>query len=74
MGQTIVEVSGLSRSFGSKSALDNVSFHATAGQVYGLVGSNGADLLLASPRGSRAHVRPRDDDSSGPRDDERSPR
>jgi len=42
MGQTIVEVSGLSRSFGSKSALDNVSFHATAGQVYGLVGSNGA--------------------------------
>lgn len=69
MGQTIVEVSGLSRSFGSKSALDNVSFHATAGQV-----SNGADLLLASPRGSRAHVRPRDDDSSGPRDDERSPR
>jgi ABC-2 type transport system ATP-binding protein len=42
MGQTIVDVNDLSRSFGSKSALDGVSFHAAAGQVYGLVGANGA--------------------------------
>ena len=41
MGQ-IVDVNDLSRSFGRKSALDGVSFHATAGQVYGLVGANGA--------------------------------
>src|SRR6187549_3805582 len=41
MGQ-IVDVNGLSRSFGSKRALDGVSFRATAGQVYGLVGANGA--------------------------------
>ena len=41
MGQ-IVDVNDLSRSFGSKSALDGVSFRATAGQVYGLVGANGA--------------------------------
>ena len=38
----IIDVTDLSRSFGSKRALDGVSFHATAGQVYGLVGANGA--------------------------------
>jgi ABC-2 type transport system ATP-binding protein len=42
MGQTVVEVSDLSRSFGGKTALDGVSFRATAGNVHGLVGSNGA--------------------------------
>ncbi len=42
MEQAVVDVSGLSRSFGHKTALDNVSFRAAAGQVYGLVGSNGA--------------------------------
>jgi ABC-2 type transport system ATP-binding protein len=42
MGQQVVEVNDLSRSFGRKTALDGVSFHATAGQVYGLVGANGA--------------------------------
>lgn len=41
MGQ-IVDVTDLSRSFGDKTALDGVSFRATAGQVYGLVGANGA--------------------------------
>src|SRR5688572_28623803 len=42
MEQTVVDVSALSRSFGRKSALEGVSFRATAGQVYGLVGANGA--------------------------------
>ncbi len=42
MEQAVVDVIGLSRSFGHKTALDNVSFRAAAGQVYGLVGSNGA--------------------------------
>jgi len=42
MENTVVDVNDLSRSFGGKSALDGVSFRATAGQVYGLVGSNGA--------------------------------
>ena len=41
MGQTVVEVNDLSRSFGSKRALDGVTFHTMAGQVYGLVGANG---------------------------------
>ena len=42
MGQTVVDVNDLSRSFGPNPALDHVSFRATAGQVYGLVGANGA--------------------------------
>ena len=42
MGQTVVDVNDLSRSFGGTTALEGVSFHATAGQVYGLVGANGA--------------------------------
>jgi ABC-2 type transport system ATP-binding protein len=42
MEQTVIDVKDLSRSFGAKRALDRVSFHATAGQVYGLVGVNGA--------------------------------
>jgi ABC-2 type transport system ATP-binding protein len=42
MGQTVVDVNDLSRSFGGKTALDGVSFRATTGQVHGLVGSNGA--------------------------------
>ena len=42
MEQTVVDVTDLSRSFGGKSALEGVSFRATAGQIYGLVGANGA--------------------------------
>lgn len=42
MEQSVVDVNRLSRSFGPKTALDGVSFSATAGQVCGLVGSNGA--------------------------------
>jgi ABC-2 type transport system ATP-binding protein len=42
MAQSVVDVNDLSRSFGGKTALDGVSFRATAGRVHGLVGSNGA--------------------------------
>jgi len=42
MGQFIVDVNDLSRSFGRKTALDGVCFRAAVGQVYGLVGANGA--------------------------------
>jgi ABC-2 type transport system ATP-binding protein len=42
MEQAVVDIIGLSRSFGHKTALDDVAFRATAGRVYGLVGSNGA--------------------------------
>jgi len=42
MEQTIVDVTDLSRSFGPKRAIDDVTFRAMAGQVHGLVGANGA--------------------------------
>jgi ABC-2 type transport system ATP-binding protein len=63
MGQTVVDVNDLSRSFGPSPALDRVSFRATAGQVYGLVGANGAGKttllkhLLGQLRASTGTVR-----------------
>src|SRR5690349_13714329 len=42
MEQAVVDVNGLSRAFGNKTALEGVSFRARAGQVHGLVGANGA--------------------------------
>jgi ABC-2 type transport system ATP-binding protein len=39
---TLVEVDGLSRRYGTTTALDNVSLKADVGLVYGLVGANGA--------------------------------
>jgi ABC-2 type transport system ATP-binding protein len=38
----VVELNNISRRFGSKLALDNVSFQVPAGSVVGLVGENGA--------------------------------
>lgn len=63
MGHSVVEVHDLSRSFGSKCALEGVSFRAMAGQVHGLVGSNGAGKttllrhLLGLLRASTGSVR-----------------
>ena len=42
MTSNVVDVSDLSRAFGRKRALDGVSFQASEGRVYGLVGANGA--------------------------------
>jgi ABC-2 type transport system ATP-binding protein len=42
MANTVVDVNEISRSFGAKRALDHVTFRATEGKVYGLVGANGA--------------------------------
>jgi ABC-2 type transport system ATP-binding protein len=41
-GQIVVAVDNISRRFGSKLALDNVTIHIPAGSVVGLVGENGA--------------------------------
>ncbi|MES1263248.1 MAG: ABC transporter ATP-binding protein, partial [Peristeroidobacter soli] len=63
MEQTVVDVNGLSRVFGTKAALEGVSFHASAGQVHGLVGANGAGKttfikhLLGLLRASTGSVR-----------------
>jgi ABC-2 type transport system ATP-binding protein len=59
--QNAVEISGVSRRFGAKLALDNVSLQVPAGTVLGLVGENGAGKttlirhvlgLLRAERGS----------------------
>jgi ABC-2 type transport system ATP-binding protein len=42
MKNFVIDIHELTRSFGSKTALDRVSFHAAEGRVYGLVGANGA--------------------------------
>ncbi len=38
----MIEIKGLTKSFGNVKALDNVSFNISDGSVFGLVGSNGA--------------------------------
>jgi ABC-2 type transport system ATP-binding protein len=40
--EAVVSVTGLSRRFGSKAALDDVSLYVPKGSVFGLVGENGA--------------------------------
>jgi ABC-2 type transport system ATP-binding protein len=40
--ERVVEVAGLSHSFGKKEALRNITLSVTRGQVFGLVGENGA--------------------------------
>ena len=42
MTESVVEVSGLTRRFGDRTALDSVSLALPRGAVYGLVGANGA--------------------------------
>jgi ABC-2 type transport system ATP-binding protein len=42
MGQTILELKDLSKKYGSKTVLDQLSFSLEAGHIYGLVGNNGA--------------------------------
>jgi ABC-2 type transport system ATP-binding protein len=42
MHEPVVTISNLSRRFGSKAALDDVSLAVPRGSVYGLVGENGA--------------------------------
>jgi len=42
MTENVVEVQGLTRRFGAKTALDNVSLSVRRGIVFGLVGENGA--------------------------------
>jgi len=42
MSEPVIDVSGLTRRFGDKTALDSVSMSMPRGAVYGLVGANGA--------------------------------
>lgn len=42
MTESVIEISGVTRRFGTKTALDSVSVSMPRGAVYGLVGANGA--------------------------------
>jgi ABC-2 type transport system ATP-binding protein len=42
LSESVINVSGLTRRFGAKTALDSVSVYMPRGAVYGLVGANGA--------------------------------
>src|SRR5262249_59375868 len=61
MNETVVSVTGVTRRFGAKTALDDVTLTVPRGTVYGLVGANGAGKttlikhvlgLLRAERGS----------------------
>src|SRR5437764_3311538 len=61
MADPVIEISNLTRRFGTKTALDSVSLSLPRGAVYGLVGANGAGKttlirhilgLLKADRGS----------------------
>ena len=39
---TILKVNGLTKKYGSKTALDNVAFNVEKGKIYGFIGENGA--------------------------------
>src|SRR5687767_10227500 len=42
VSESVIDISGLTRRFGAKTALDAVSLSLPRGAVYGLVGANGA--------------------------------
>ena len=47
MSEYIIETNGLTKSFGSKLACDNVSMHVKRGDIYGFIGRNGAGKTTA---------------------------
>ena len=63
MSEPVIELTGLSRRFGQKTALDDVTLRLPRGKVYGLVGANGAGKttiirhLLGLLRAERGTVR-----------------
>lgn len=42
MGKTIVEVSGLTKKYGKKKAVNGISFEVKEGEIFGILGPNGA--------------------------------
>ena len=42
----MLEVKNISKYYGSKMAIENISFSAARGQIIGLVGHNGSGLSL----------------------------
>ncbi|MBR5926075.1 MAG: ATP-binding cassette domain-containing protein, partial [Firmicutes bacterium] len=42
MNDTILKINGLTKRYGTKTALDNVSFEIRRGRIYGFIDENGA--------------------------------
>ena len=47
MDDTILKISSLTKRYGAKTALDNVSFEVKRGRIYGFIGENGAGKTTA---------------------------
>ena len=47
MEGTILKINGLTKKYGSKVALDNISFNVEKGKIYGFIGENGAGKTTA---------------------------
>ena len=47
MGEYVIETIGLTKSFGSKLAVDHVDMHVEKGDIYGFIGRNGAGKTTA---------------------------
>ena len=45
--ETVIEVSGLTKRFGSFTAVDNISFNVKRGEIFGFLGANGAGKTTA---------------------------
>ena len=51
MAAVLLKVANLSKSYGARRAVDNVSFDVQAGQTVGLIGPNGAGKSMAAQLG-----------------------
>ena len=49
MGQTVLEMTGIKKSFAGIYALNGIDFSLELGEVHALLGENGACLLYTSP-------------------------
>jgi ABC-2 type transport system ATP-binding protein len=47
MGKKVIEVSNLTKKFGSFTAVDHISFHVEEGEIFGFLGANGAGKTTA---------------------------
>ena len=47
MNETIMRINNLTKSYGAKTVLDNVSFEIEKGKIYGFIGENGAGKTTA---------------------------